>query len=156
LNAPEPLVVFSLDEYCYAVRLSAVARAVRAVEITPLPKAPEIVTGIINLGGEVVPVLNIRRRFRLPEREVKPGDQFLIAHTARRTVALVVDEVRGTIEISSRNTIEPEEIVPGLEYVTGVMKRADGILFIHDLDRFLSLEEEKKLEEAISAEKVNG
>jgi purine-binding chemotaxis protein CheW len=152
LNAPQQLVVFSLEDFRYAVSLSSVERTVRAVEITPLPKAPEIVTGVINLAGVIVPVLNIRRRFRLPEREVKPGDQFLIACTASRVVALVVDEVRGTTECSSREMIEPEKIIPGMEFVTGVVKLADGMLFIHDLDRFLSLEEEKELETAINGE----
>jgi purine-binding chemotaxis protein CheW len=153
LNDPEQLVVFSLDDYRYAVRLTTVERAVRAVEITPLPKGPEIVAGVINLGGVIVPVLNIRRRFRLPEQELKPGDQFLIALTAKRTVALVVDEVCGTVECSPREMIETEKIVPGLEYVTGVVKLEDGMLFIHDLDRFLSLEEEKTLDAAINGEK---
>jgi purine-binding chemotaxis protein CheW len=152
LNAPQQLVVFSLEDFRYAVSLSSVERSVRAVEITPLPKAPEIVTGVINLAGVIVPVLNIRRRFRLPEREVKPGDQFLIARTASRVVALVVDEVRGTTECSSREMIEPEKIIPGMEFVTGVVKLADGMLFIHDLDRFLSLEEEKALDTAINGE----
>ncbi len=153
MNGPEQLVVFFLDDYRYAVRLTAVERAVRAVEITPLPKAPDIVSGVINLGGAIVPVLNIRRRFSLPEREVKAGDQFLIAHTAKRTVVLVVDEVCGTVECSPRETIETEKIVPGLQYVTGVVKLDDGMLFIHDLDRFLSLDEENTLEAAINGEK---
>lgn len=123
------------------------------VEVTPLPKAPEIVLGVINLRGAIVPVLNIRRRFRLPEREAGLGDQLLVARTARRTVALVVDEMRGTIVHAAQQAIAPEEIVPGLEYVSGVVKLADGMLFIHDLDAFLSLEEEEALAAAITGEK---
>ncbi len=152
LNDSQQLIVFSLDDYRYAVRLSVVERAVRSVEITPLPKAPETVSGVVNLGGVIIPVLNIRRRFRLPEREMRLGDQLLIARTSRRAVALLVDEVCGVAECFSRDSIEPEKIVPGLEYVTGVVKLADGMLFIHDLDRFLSLEEEKTLDLAINGE----
>jgi purine-binding chemotaxis protein CheW len=149
INANQ-LVVFALDDHNYAMRLSAVDRAVRMVEITPLPKAPEIVIGAINLQGRVVPVLNIRKRFRLPEREPCLSDQLLIAGTAKRTVALVVDEVRGVVDYSVEETIAPQTIVPGLEYVTGVIKLEEGLLFIHNLDQFLSLEEEEALESAIN------
>src|SRR5882724_6196846 len=99
------LVVFRLDEKRYGLRLAVVERIVRAVEITPLPKAPTIVLGVIDLEGRVLPVLNVRRRFRLPEREIGPDDQFLIAQTERRTVVLAVDEAQEVIERS------PAEIV---------------------------------------------
>ncbi len=153
MTDPKQLVVFTLDDNHYAMCLSAVERAVRAVEVTPLPKAPEIVSGVINLEGTIVPVLNIRRRFRLPERETGLNDQFLIARTAGRVVALVVDRVCGVVEGSSLKTVDAEEIVSGLKYVTGVMRLADGMLFIHDLDEFLSIEEADALEAAINSEK---
>jgi len=151
---PNQLVVFTLDNYQYAVHLSVVERAVRLVEITPLPKAPEIVIGVINLQGRIVPVLNMRKRFRLPEREMRMSDQLLIASAKRRTVALVVDEVCGTVERSAQEAITSEKIVPGLEYVTGVIKLEDGMLFIHNLDEFLSLDEEVSLEAALTTEKA--
>ena len=69
------MVVFALDEPRYALLLSAVEKVVRAVEITPLPKAPEIVVGVINAQGRILPVLDIRKRFRLPAREMKPDDR---------------------------------------------------------------------------------
>src|SRR5277367_233894 len=68
------LVVFDLEEQRYALRLSAVEQVVRAVEITPLPKAPEIIRGVVNVHGRVVPVYHIRARFRLPEREIDLSD----------------------------------------------------------------------------------
>jgi purine-binding chemotaxis protein CheW len=146
---PDQLVVFTLDECRYALPLAAVERTVRMVEIAPLPKAPEIVSGVINLQGRVVPVLNIRKRFRLPERTPDPSDQLLIATAAGRTVALAVDTVCSVMEPSASEVIAPPIIAPGLEYLAGVIKLADGMLFIHDLDRFLSLEEEQALEAAI-------
>lgn len=147
---PNQLVVFTLGDHNYAMRLSAVERAVRMVEITSLPKAPEIVIGVINMQGRIVPVLNMRKRFRLPEREPGLNDQLLIARTSKRTVALVVDTVRDVIEHAMEETIVPQMIVPGLEYVTGVIKLEDGLLFIHNLDQFLSIEEEEALETAIN------
>lgn len=143
------LVIFNLDEQSYALYLVAVKRIVRLVEITPLPKAPEIVLGILNLQGEIIPVVNIRRRFRLPERETDLNDQLIIAKTQRRTFALAADSVSGVIERPEEDLIAAEKIIPGMEYVEGVIKLEEGIILIHNLDKFLSLDEEKALKEAM-------
>jgi purine-binding chemotaxis protein CheW len=150
VTTANPLVVFALDNQQYALHLPAVVRTVRMVAITPLPQAPAIVTGVINLQGRVIPVLNIRQRFRLPERGERLSDQLIIARTAQRIVALVVDEVRGVIDNAAHEAVEPATIVPGIEHLEGVVKMADGMIFIHDLDRFLSLDEERALEAAIT------
>ena len=142
-------VVFTLDEQRYALHLHAVTRVVRTVEITPLPKAPEIVRGVVNVQGQVIPVVDIRKRFRLPERETELSDQLIIASTARRSVALVVDAVAGVIEHSSQEMIPPEKILPGTEYIEGVIRLEDGLVLIHDLDKFLSLEEDQELDAAL-------
>jgi purine-binding chemotaxis protein CheW len=154
LDFPSRLVVFSLDEHLYALDLEAVIRTERMVDITPLPHAPEIVTGIINVRGEVVPVLDIRRRFRLAGRAAALSDQLLLARTARRTVVIAVDAVRGIMDSSSLEITGPEAVLPGIGYVRGVAICSDGMIFIHDLDGFLSLEEETLLETAISREEL--
>lgn len=149
MSAPLHLIVFSLDEQRYALRLSSVERTVRMVEITPLPEAPEIVLGVIDVHGEVVPVLNIRKRFRLPERAPGLADQLIMARTTRRSVALVADAVIDVVALSEDELIKPATILPRLEYVEGVAKLGDGMVFIHDLDAFLSLEEEQTLATAL-------
>ena len=146
------LVVFRLDAQRYALSLAVVERIVRAVEVTPWPKAPTIVLGVIGLEGRILPVLNVRRRFRLPEREIGPADQFLIARTARRTVVLAVDEVQGVIEHSPTGIVEAAQIAPGLEQIQGVIQLDDGLVLIHDLGRFLSLDEARSLDEAMRQE----
>jgi purine-binding chemotaxis protein CheW len=151
MNRGHQLVVFTLDEQRYAVALPAVQRIVRMVEITPVPHTPEIVLGVINVQGWIVPVVNLRRRFRLPERELHLSDQLLIAHTSRRPVALVIDAVIEVITLAEQDVIAGEKILPHLEYVAGVVKGADGLILIHDLDRFLSLDEEHALHDAIDA-----
>ena len=145
MSKSNQFVVFCLDNQKYALSLPDVDRVVRTVEITRLPKAPEIVIGVINIQGRITPVINIRKRFRLPEREINPGNRFIIADTSKWMVAFVVDEVRGVIESRGQEMVTAEKILPGMEYVEGVVKLADGIVFIHDLDKFLSLEEEKNL-----------
>ncbi len=139
------LVVFTLDDHKYALYLPVVERVVSAAEVTPLLKAPDIVLGVINIQGKVIPVANIRKRFGLPEREIGLSDQFIIANTSKRTVVLVVDTVSGIIEPAGEKLISSENITPGLEHVDGVIKLEDGLILIHDLDKFFSLEEEKKL-----------
>jgi purine-binding chemotaxis protein CheW len=110
------------------------------------------VTGVVNVEGRVVPVLNVRERFGLPHKEITSSDQFLIARTARRPVILVVDEALGIVECSPSDVVEAGEIVPGLEQVQGVIKLENGLVLIHDLEKFLSLDEEKVLEDALSQE----
>ena len=146
------LVIFRLDDERYALPLAVVERIVRAAEVTPLPKAPTIVLGVIDWEGRVLPVLNIRRRFQLPEREISPADQFLIAATEWRTVVLVVDEAQGMIERSPTEIVGAAQIVPGLEQIQGVTKLDDGLVLIHDLEKFLSLDEARSLDEAMSQE----
>jgi purine-binding chemotaxis protein CheW len=143
------LVVFAMDEQRYALQLAAVERVVRMVEVTPLPQAPQIVLGVINAQGRIIPVVDIRRRFRLPARDIHLSDHLLIARTARRTVALALDAVTGIVEGSAQAVITAEEILPGLEYVEGVIKLEDGLILIHDLDTLLSLEEEQTLAAAL-------
>ena len=145
------IVVFALDEQRLALSLSAVERVVRAVEVTALPKAPAIVLGVINVQGQLLPVFNLRRRFGLPESELELSDHILIARTSRRTVALVVDAVAGLMECAAGETVPPASIVPGMAYVDGVVKRPDGLIFIHDLDKFLSVDEDVQLEAALAS-----
>jgi purine-binding chemotaxis protein CheW len=150
VNQSNQLVVFTLDEQRYALHLATVERVVRMVEITPLPKAPEIVPGAINVQGRIVPVVNFRRRFGLAEGEIRLSDHIILAHTLKRVVALVVDTVNGIIERSDHEVIAAEEILPGLDYLEGVTKLEGGLILIHDLDTFLSFEEEKELDAALN------
>jgi purine-binding chemotaxis protein CheW len=152
MNDLTQLVVFRLDAQAYAVPLSAVERVVRAVEVTPLPQAPAIVLGVIDVEGRVLPVLNLRRRFGLPDKDIQPTDQFLIARTAQRTVVLVIGEAQDVIERSATEIVGPAMIVAGLEQIKGVIKLEDGLALIHDLERFLSLDEARSLDEAMRQE----
>ena len=141
--------VFSLENQRYALPLSASERVVRMVAITLLPNAPDIIFGVVNFQGSVIPVINMRRRFGLPEREPSLSDSLIIAHTTRRPVALVVDVVLDVIASAEQSLIAAKNILPKVEYVEGVVKLTDGLILIHDLNRFLSLEEEDSLDRAL-------
>jgi purine-binding chemotaxis protein CheW len=149
-TAPNPIVVFTLDEPRYALPLSVVDCVVRAMEITPLPKAPEIVLGAINAQGRVIPVVDVRKRFRLAPREMNMDDRFIITRTSLRVVALVVDAVEGVRELAGREIVRANEALPFAEYLHGVAKTEQGLVLIYDLDRFLSLDEGHRLDVVLS------
>jgi len=145
------LVVFTLNDRRYGLPLSAVERIVRVVDVTSLPRAPDIVLGVVNVQGRILPVIDVRRRFRLPEREVAVADHMVLARAGRRPVALVVDSVAGVLEHSEREIVGAEEVLPDLQYLEGVVKLDDGLILIHDLETFLSLEEDADLERALGS-----
>lgn len=142
-------VLFTLDEQCYALLLASVERAIRVVEITPLPKSPQIIIGVINVQGRIIPVVNTRRRFGLPERDIELNDQLLITRTSRRSVALLVDGVTGVIERTESDIIPSDDVLSSLDYVEGAIKADDRIVLINDIEKFLSLDEKKKIEVAL-------
>jgi purine-binding chemotaxis protein CheW len=144
-------LVFLLDEQRYALRLSAVDRVVRMVCITPVSGAPDVLLGIVNLEGRVIPTVDVRQRFNLPKREISPSDRLIFARTERRYVALVADTVTGVIECFDDSLISAERILPGLRHVEGIIKFEDGLILIHNLDKFLSLEEEASVDLALAA-----
>jgi len=151
MDRSDLLVVFILDEQRYALRLSAVDRVAPMVHIAPLPKAPDIVLGIVNVQGRIIPVVNLRRRFRLPEREIALSDRLLVARTTRRPVALAADAVTGVLECPAQDVVAPDAILPGIGHVEGIAKLEGGLILIHNLDKFLSMEEEASLDRAMPA-----
>jgi purine-binding chemotaxis protein CheW len=149
LNDVTRTVVFRLEQQRYALMLAAVERIVRAVAVTPLAQAPAIVLGIVDVEGDILPVLNIRARVGLPQREIASTHQFLIARTAQRRVILPIDEVEGMVERSSAEIADIAGIAPGMGQIAGVIKLEDGLALIYDLDRFLSRDEVVVLETAL-------
>ena len=136
----EPLVVFELDEQRFALPLRVVERVVRAVAVTPFPAAPRGVLGLVNVAGTVAPVFDFRRRFAMPAREVRARDHFILARSKGRLVAVLADSVQ-TVTVDAPPPLDPEDLVAGQHACEGVIKLAGDLVFIHDLDRFLSAEE---------------
>ena len=151
------LVVFDLEGQRYALPLGAVDRVLPMVAVSPLPKAPAIALGVINLHGQVLPVLDIRRRFGLPLREYGLAARLLVVRTSRRVMVLPTDEVLGVQEVATEAITAPKAVLPGIQHVSGIVALPDGLLFIHDLEACLSLEEEERLDDVLrEAERVRG
>ena len=143
------LLVFRLDDWKCALHIASVEKVHRAVAITPVPGLPEIALGIVNVHGRVLPVVNLRSRFHFPEKELTPSAHLIVAHTSRRTVVLVVDSVDGVMECNEQEITTANAILPGMGHVEGVLKLNDGMILIHDLGSFLSIEEDAALDRAM-------
>ncbi|HSI84777.1 MAG: chemotaxis protein CheW [Candidatus Methylacidiphilales bacterium] len=150
---PHSIVVLKIHAQSYGLIFPAVDRIIRLIEYFALPNAPQNVIGVIHFQGAVLPVISMRRRFGLPEREPMPSDHLVLAHTARRRLALLVDEVCGFERVSTEDWVTMDSIGTQLSDmgISGVAKRPDGLIMIHNLDRCLALDEQMTLDVALSA-----
>lgn len=152
MDKVQKILVFTLDGQRCGIALTAVERVVRMVEITPLPGAPAFMSGVINVQGTIVPVVDLRLRFGLPTRQVELDDQLIITRFAGRSMALTVDTTQGVCDCRQEAVTEADDILPDLPYLSGVAKLPDGLLLIHDLEKFLPPHEAQILDEAIAQE----
>ncbi len=133
-------VTFHLEEEKYGVPVEQVKEVLRYTEITPVPGAPDYVLGIINLRGNVVTILDTRKRFALDEREPDDETRFVILEVADQTVGILVDSVSEVMRLR-QSEIEHAPNVGNDEsskYIQGVASRESNLLILVDLDKLLS------------------
>lgn len=140
-------VIFVLDGQQFALPLLMVERVVRAVAVTPLPKAPAVVLGIIDFHGEIVPVMDIRVRLGLPPRLIALSDQFVIARTPDRHIAFVVEEILDVAEWRDEDRVPADELVSGIEFLDGVLRNREGMILMYDPGAFFLPEEHQLLDQ---------
>jgi purine-binding chemotaxis protein CheW len=145
------VLVFEVSGQRYALPSSDVWEVLRAAAVVPLPRAPAVVEGVINLRGRLVPVLDLRTRFRLAAKPVEPTDHFVVAQAGDRAVALRVDRATDLAPLGEADVEDAKGVVPGAEYVAWVARHPDGLVLIHDLRTFLSRAESAALAEALPA-----
>ena len=145
------VVVFTVGGASCAVPLEATERALHMVAVSPLPGAPPILAGVINLHGSVVPVVDLRRRLGAAAPAYGPGAHLLLVTSARRRLALSADQVLGVRTIPEDSVVPSRLVAPGLGAVAGIAALPDGLLFIHDLEAVLSSEDEESLDRALAA-----
>ena len=126
-------LVFGLNGSRFALSLEQVQRVVRAVAVTPVPEAPPGVRGVINVAGQITPVVDLRPSLRLPETEVSPGDYFILVNTPTGLQALLVNEVLWIITCREEDIVPAGDIVPEGGAIRGAVKQDHEIIFIHDL-----------------------
>ncbi len=118
--------VFTIETKHYALELSAVEKVIRAVELISLPESPDRVMGLINLRGKMIPVFNIRKKLRIPEREIGPEDRIIISRLSEYPLAFIADTVEGVFTFSSLAAgrgrwDKAEQIFPEMEeFIEGI------------------------------------
>ncbi len=142
-------LLFNLDNEQFGLPLGAVQRVVRAVALTPVPQSPPDILGVLNLRGQVLPVINLRLRFGLPPKEMTLSDQLIIANAAGRQVAFVVDAVSGVIQPSVQSIVSAQDIFSGISHLEGGVQIGNRLIFIHKPEYLLMPEYADQLAAAI-------
>lgn len=143
------IVVFEVAGQRFGLKQEIVSELAHAVPIAPLPSAPAIVEGVINVRGIIAPVLNLRQRFGLPAKVVDHKEHLIVARAGARTVAVRADKVLDLAEIAEEQVTDSRGVSPGSDRRFGIAKLADGLVLIYDLGEFLSQAESEQLASAL-------
>lgn len=146
----EYIIYFSIAELKIGLFIKDVYRVIRAVDFTPLPGAPEIVQGIVNIEGKILPVVNFRKRFQLKEKNINQTDKIIIVKSEHLDFCFFSDDVIDLKLITKNHFLKSDNLVPGTDkLIEGITLIEDEIILIHDVNKFLSLGEEKQIKKAI-------
>jgi len=143
----EQVVVFDVANESYAVNIARVHEIIRLQQITVIPGAPDCVEGVINLRGKVIPVLDLRKRFRLRAIEHTRASRVVVVEIAGQTLGLVVDGVSEVLRIATDRIEPPSQLITGVDsrYLRGIAKLDGRLVILLDLDRVLSPVEQEQL-----------
>jgi purine-binding chemotaxis protein CheW len=149
---PREVLLFTLEGQRYALPLEDVHELARAVRLAPLPQAPPLFEGLLNLRGTLLPVVDLRQRFRLPPRPLSSSHHFLIVQAGPRKLALRVDFAESLLALEPGLLDESPAELPGVGAVAGALKLPDGLVLLYDVHTFLSEAEALALDEALAQE----
>ena len=143
ISPPQPTrfgnysVIFQIEQQRYALPLTNVERALRMVAITPVVEFPAWMPGVIDLHGEVIPVVDIGQRFNFPRREIRPEAQLLIVRANDQSLALIADNVSEVLELPVQEMAVPAEIKRELQLVEAVIRWEGQLILVLKADRLL-------------------
>jgi purine-binding chemotaxis protein CheW len=136
-------VTFHMDNETYGINVTQVREVLRITEIAPVPGAPDYVLGIINLRGNVVTVMDTRKRFNLPPTETTDSTRIVIIEVDSQEVGVMVDSVAEVVDIR-QSAIESAPNVgsdDSSRYIQGVTSLEGNLLILIDLNKLLTDEE---------------
>jgi purine-binding chemotaxis protein CheW len=144
----EQVVVFAVANEAYAVNIARVHEIIRLQQITVIPGAPACVEGVINLRGKVIPVLDLRKRFRLRADDHTRSSRIVVVEVGGQTIGLIVDGVSEVLRINSDCIEPPSPLITGLDgrYLRGIAKMDDRLIVLLDLGQVLSEAEQQQIE----------
>ncbi|OAJ35435.1 chemotaxis protein CheW [Piscirickettsia salmonis] len=147
-------VTFRLAEETYGINVMQVQEVLRHTEIAPVPGAPGYVIGIINLRGNVVTVIDTRKRFGLESQETTDNTRIVIIEAEKQVIGILVDSVAEVVylrasEIETAPSVGNEE---SARFIQGVSNREDELLILVDLNKLLSDEEWEEMNSSSAGE----
>lgn len=137
------LVSFTLANEEFGIDISFVEEINRPSRITRLPNSPSFVEGVVNLRGKVIPIFDLRKRFRMPTVEMDKNTRIIVVTVKSKVVGFIVDSVNEVRRIS-RSVIEPPPPLStgvGTEYIQAVANLEDSLIILLNLEEILSSEE---------------
>jgi purine-binding chemotaxis protein CheW len=146
-NREIKVVCFRLGRDMYAADIMRVREIIKPMKQTGLPDAPEFIDGVINLRGSVIPVLNLHKRFRLPEPESGKNTRLLTVSIAGQAFAMVVDEVTEVTTVPVKDLRPPPQFTHGVgrEYLIAVCLVNGSLVMLLNLDSILQSQEVEKV-----------
>lgn len=145
-------LIFYLDEKTYAINLEKVVKVYQIVNITPIPKGPEYLLGLINVHGQITPVVNLRYLLELKKRPLNLTDQLIIVKTEQMELAFVVDRVSDIIPAHDENSMTVDQILPDARFFELIIKDQDDFILAINPDVLLTRSEINKINKQIKRE----
>ena len=151
------VVSFKLATEEYGVDISQVQEIIRMVEITHVPRAPRFMEGVINLRGQLIPIIDLRTRFGMPRAEQTKSTRIVVTEIGSKRVGIVVDSVSEVLNLPIENVEAAPEMIAGVgtEYIQGVGKMAERLIIMLDLTMVISVDEKHQLDQ-ISDQAIAG
>lgn len=130
------LVVCRLAGGDYGVPIEQVKEINRYVEVTRIPKAPASVLGVINLRGQVIPVVSLRERFGFPPEQIDAATRIIVSDVR---VGFVVDGVTEVLRLDSGTIVPPPETTKGMDsvFIKGIAKLGERLIIVLDLEKII-------------------
>jgi purine-binding chemotaxis protein CheW len=147
------LVTFQLGEELYGINIMDVKEIVRVQDIRAIPNAPSYVEGIFNLRSEIIPIINLHRRFHLKKVLNSEDDEllsgFIILDIDGMKLGVIIDRVSRVVTIEKEDIQPPPQMVSGIgsEYIKGVVRQEKGYLIILDIRDLFNPKELQKIAE---------
>lgn len=143
------VIVFALAQEEYGVEVEKVKTIERMSPMTRVPKTPAFVKGVINNRGVVLPVIDLRGRFDLPEAEYNDNTRIVIVAVGELEVGMIVDAASDVIDVNEADIELPPEVVGGIraKYLRGIAKIGDRLLVLLNLEEVLRKSEIVQLEQ---------
>jgi len=141
------LVVFDLAGEHYGVDIAAVEGIIKLQTITTVPHAPAFVEGVTNLRGKVLPVIDLRKRFGLPQAQATKDSRIVVVEMNGATVGMVVDGVSEVLRVGAEAIEPPSPIVTTVDsaFIRGIAKVGARLVILLDLGKVLSTQETAEL-----------